>query len=105
MGGHTYQPWIKEDGIEKLERLIKFLMHEAEVEFNKNIERARRTEDGKIRRRLLQTLIKPEEINDSFVLREALDYYWNKRQPEVVEYEKDLYWNLKKEETKRIERS
>ena len=36
---HTVQVWIKDDGEEKLRKLIKFHKHEAEVNERENIER------------------------------------------------------------------
>ena len=85
---HTVQVWIKDDGEEKLRKLIKFHKHEAEVNERENIERAKRTANRRIRNRLLKTIGKSAKINESYILREALDCYWNEKCSEVLDYEK-----------------
>lgn len=78
--------WVKEDDMETVRRLKKFLEHQVEKEFEDKDWRWSSTyyRKGKSRRK---RLTRPR-INNSHIFRQALYYYWLENELQVRAFEK-----------------
>lgn len=78
----TIQIWVTDYDFEDLRRLKKYLEHKVEEEFEGKAWRWDYGRRGKRKR------VRPPKINDSYVYKKALNYYWLLNEKRVIAFEK-----------------
>jgi hypothetical protein len=79
--------WVNEDTYDRIVRLKKFFEDKQERRFeNKEYVLGN---PQRYRGRFHRKRIKREKINNSFVFNEAFNYYWNDKEMEIHDFEKN----------------